>query len=56
MHALLVCKIFGLKIRSCKIFDKSHVCVVIVVIVVIVGILLCSALLCSALLCSALLC
>ena len=25
MHALLVCKIFGLKIRSCKIFDKSQV-------------------------------
>ena len=25
MHALLVCKIFGLKIRSCKMFDKSHV-------------------------------
>ena len=25
MHALLVCKIFGLKIRSCKKFDKFHV-------------------------------
>ena len=25
MHALLLCKIFVLKIRSCKFFDKSHV-------------------------------
>ena len=27
IYAFLVCKIFGPKIRSCKIFDKSHVCV-----------------------------
>ena len=26
IYALLVCKIFGLKIRSCKFFDKSQVC------------------------------
>ena len=26
MYALLVCKIFGPKIRSCKFFDKSQVC------------------------------
>ena len=25
IYALLVCKIFGLKIRSCKFFDKSQV-------------------------------
>ena len=26
MTALSVCKIFGLKIQSCKFFDKSQVC------------------------------
>ena len=26
IYAVLVCKIFGLKIQSCKFFDKSHVC------------------------------
>ena len=26
IYALLVCKIFGPKIRSCKFFDKSQVC------------------------------
>ena len=26
IYALLVCKIFGRKIRSCKFFDKSQVC------------------------------
>ena len=26
IYTLLVCKIFGPKIRSCKFFDKSQVC------------------------------
>ena len=35
IYALLVCKIFGAKIRSCKFFDKSQVCVHIVALLVL---------------------